>query len=192
MFGWLAHRSACARARTQLASTRWLRFSPTVLAQALPSLGCVLYLPPPWPDTPDEEAPAGVLAERRELAPLLRTRTLYAASAVTADGPREWIECMDAAGRPQARLYLLPDTDYLAWDALLAAGELLAPVLAQRRVAADFRAASAELLCFTHRHLPWLTTLGRRVPESVSALSRGIAADIAHAEAVGLVRAAVE
>jgi len=57
------------------------------------------------------ELPPGVLLESICLAPLLPCRSLLAASAITVEGPREWIECLDADGQTRARLYLLPDTD---------------------------------------------------------------------------------
>src|SRR3546814_12231625 len=72
------------------------------------------------------ELPRGLLAEAMQLAPLLQTRRLVAASAITVEGPREWIDCVDREGRTCARLHLLPDTDYLAWDRLLACGEPMA------------------------------------------------------------------
>ncbi len=67
------------------------------------------------------ELPRGLLVEAMQLAPLLQTRWLLA-SMITVEGSRKWIECVDREGRCWARLYLLPDTDYLAWDRLRACG----------------------------------------------------------------------
>ena len=51
---------------------------------------------------------------------------LCLASAVTADGPREWLTVVRRHGQRAPQLHLLPDTDYLAWDAL--AGATPAPL----------------------------------------------------------------
>jgi hypothetical protein len=186
VFGWLAHRDLYRRAGAGSSiAACWLNISPRTLAQELPALGCVLYLPGRRPGAgPDvTRLPYGVLAESAELAPLLETRWLRAASAVSELGPREWLDCVDAGGRVQARLYLLPDTDYLAWDALLASGQPAAAP-AGRTGAAGFRAEGARLVCFRRRQLPSLASLGQAVPGRVSALSRSLARDIARAEAV--------
>ncbi|KGQ18504.1 Hemin transport protein [Lysobacter dokdonensis DS-58] len=42
------------------------------------------------------------------------------ACAVEREGPCEAIHFVDLRGRPCWRLYLLPDSDFLAWDALIA------------------------------------------------------------------------
>lgn len=49
----------------------------------------------------------GVLVEFAEPALLLQTRTLAAAGAITSDGWPEWVECLGAADRVPAGLYLL-------------------------------------------------------------------------------------
>lgn len=41
-----------------------------------------------------------------------------AGAAVDAVGAREWIAFLDTKGRCRARLYLLPDSDFLAWETL--------------------------------------------------------------------------
>lgn len=126
---------------------------------------------------------SGVLVESIELAPLLHTRALAAASAITADGPREWIECLDAGDRVQARLYLLPDTDYLAWDALhVGAGPAL--VDAGRAGAVPCRSARARLLRFRVHHVAGLLVLGAETGVAASPLGRELAARIARDEAV--------
>ena len=186
MFAWLAHRSACARARRATASSHWLPCPSGQLAQVLPALGCILYLPARQAGGAEDDPGGGLLAGHRELAPLLRTRGLHVASTVTAEGPREWIECVDEANRSLARLYLLPDTDYLAWDAMLAGA---VPSAQQPPAAEGFRAVGAHLLSFAYRRLPGLAVLEGVGPGPVSALGRGIAAEIARQEAVGLASA---
>src|SRR3546814_2312957 len=65
----------------------------------LPALGNVLYVPMRPNGTTVRELPRGLLAEAMQLAPLLQTRRLVAASAITVEGPREWIDCVDREGR---------------------------------------------------------------------------------------------
>jgi hypothetical protein len=184
MFGWFATFGAAPRLRAPAIATRWLAVSPHALVHGLTQLGCVLYLPARQGHDIADELPPGLLAESLELMPLLRTCFVGLASAVTGEGPREWIECIDPDGRLQARIYLLPDTDYLAWDALFADG---VPVAAPKRhrMPACF-AERASLLCFTRRRLSQLSIISSTAPACVSPLGRGIARDIAVAEAVSM------
>src|SRR5690349_14682324 len=82
------------------------------LQQALPtpaqlaSLGPVLCL--------SRVQPGGSLAGWAE------SSRCEVACTVEPDGPYESIHFLDARGRPTWRLYLLPDSDFLAWDALVA------------------------------------------------------------------------
>jgi len=189
MFGWLAHAFAPTRATADTMawtiSRTAVRMSGEELAARLPLLGGVLYLPAcPSPCAPREPV-AGWLVAREDLAALLHTRELRASSMIGADGPREWIDCLDAAGRFCARLHLLPDTDYLAWDALLCEGSPLpaAPVC-PGEVAC--KAAIAQLLCFRTTRLASLEVLDTAPLGQLSPLGRGIARDVARAAAVEL------
>jgi hypothetical protein len=115
---------------------------------------------------------------------LLRVHWLVAASVIGSDGPHEWLECRARDGRLCARLHLLPDSDYLGWDALLAAG---APVPAMgRRRPDDERLAAAQLLDFRCRQLAGLEVLEALPAVGVSALGGGIARGIARAEGLAL------
>ena len=156
--------------------------APAALAARLPLLGTVLYLPMRGDASPDHPA-RGWLAEGEDLAPLLHTQWLLASCVIGADGPREWLECVDAAGRLRARLHLLPDTDYLAWDVLLSAA-VPAGAPAFRRVQRPFRAAGARLLHFTQRRLGNMDVLGGRDAAQLSALGRDIAQEVLRAEAL--------
>jgi len=189
MFGWLAHAFASLRPSCDAASWSISRcvvpIAGTELAERLPMLGSVLYLPArcvaqePWP------LPVGWLAARCELAPLLRSEALIVSSMIGADGPREWIDCVDGEGRFCARVHLLPDTDYLAWDALLAGGEPLpATPLCPDQMAC--RAASAELVCFRTRRLGQLDLLETLPLGHLSTLGRHIAREAARTAAVEL------
>lgn len=42
---------------------------------------------------------------------------------VTSQGPRECVTFVDRDGEIQAKMFLLPDTDYLAWDGMLSTRE---------------------------------------------------------------------
>lgn len=189
MFGWLAHAFATVRSHADTAawtiSRSTVPMSGAELAARLPLLGGVLYLPACATARPARELAPGWLVTRQELAPLLQTAELRASSMIGADGPREWIDCLDASGAFCARLHLLPDTDYLAWDALLAQGSPLpaAPVC-PGEVAC--KAAIAELLCFRSRPLAALQVLDTLPLGQLSPLGRGIALDVARAAAVEL------
>lgn len=184
MFGWLAHTLAtvCPHFHASACQPRWLRVEPAALAARLPLLGTVLYLPMRTDGSPDHPA-RGWLAESEDLAPLLHVQWLLASCTIGADGPREWLEGVDAAGRLRARLHLLPDTDYLAWDVLLSAAVSVAsPPL--RRVHRPSRAAGARLLHFTRRRLGSMDILGGNDAACLSVLGRDIARGVMRAEAV--------
>ncbi|GAB3793722.1 hypothetical protein GCM10028797_36250 [Dyella agri] len=184
MFGWLATHVArvCPRAVGADVERRWLRIAPSLLARRLPAAGPLLYLPCAVPTPAD--APTGLLAGCRELAPLLYVRRLVAACAVGSDGPHEWLECRARDGRLCARLHLLPDSDYLGWDALLAEGT---PVRAERSARrGDERIKAAQLLDFQCLRLAGFEVLDALPTARVSALGGGIARGIARAEGLAL------
>ncbi|HEY0198519.1 MAG TPA: hypothetical protein VGC19_08275 [Rhodanobacter sp.] len=182
MFSPLLHRlqDICLHAATPV-SRRCVRMTPAALVEALPALGSVLYVPMLPHGASVWTMPRGLLAEAMQLAPLLQVHALVMASVIGVDGPREWIECLDRGGRACARLYLLPDTDYLAWDALLASGEPLADPSRRLRRA---RPASAQMLRFHRRRLAGLDVLGGETVTSASSLSTQLAGHIARAEAL--------
>lgn len=182
MFGPWVHRLQAFRpqACAPSISRRDMRVTPAELAAGLPSLGNVLYVPM---RSHDWKMSRGLLVEAMQLAPLLQTRRWVAGCMITVEGPREWIECVDGYDRACARLYLLPDTDYLAWDSLLAGGEpMAAPVTLSRHSPP----ANAQVLRFHVRRLAGLDVLGAEASEEVSPLSRQLAGHIARAEAVPL------
>ncbi|GAB2565642.1 hypothetical protein ISP15_13750 [Dyella jejuensis] len=187
MFGWLAARSSslCRHAPLTVVSRRSRRIHPLALWRKLPALGSVLYLHVASGEPPVQALPRGLLVGHRAFAPLLDTRWLVATSAVTDDGPREWFECMDAFGRTQARLHLLPDTDYFAWEALMA------PCEPERRTPVSagvirFRPDSASVTAFRLRELAGIAVLESGRPARLSPLGDRIAARIAHAESAVL------
>jgi hypothetical protein len=163
---------------------RWRRITPLELMHRLPALGCILYLPGVCVDV---QTPRGWLLGAADLQPLLRTHWLAEGGEVTTEGPREWIECVDARGVTQARLHLLPDTDYLAWDRLLAAGESVEPPVGWR-VSQRFQPASARLCCFESRVLACLRVLDACLAPAASAVGQQLAGQVARAEALPLQR----
>lgn len=189
MFGWLAHAFASLRPSCDTASWSISRCAVPMagiqLAERLPMLGGVLYLPARCEAQQSWPVPAGWLAARCELAPLLRSEVLIVSSMIGADGPREWIDCVDGQGHFRARVHLLPDTDYLAWDALLAGGQAL-PSTPLCPDPMTCRAASAELVCFRTRRLGQLDLLETLPIGHLSALGRHVAREAARTAAVQL------
>jgi hypothetical protein len=185
MFGWLASFGMHSRARST-PTTRWLAITPRTLVEGLGQLGGVLYLAPRSAACPVQaDATFGCLVESADLAPLLATRHVGLTCAITAEGPREWIDCVGGEGEALARIYLLPDTDYLAWDGLFVDAT---PVGAPNRELPDrewLRASRARVLSFTRKRLVGFTVLGAR-DVLISSLGRGVARDIAVSESVGI------
>ncbi|MFA6228878.1 MAG: hypothetical protein WC617_01725 [Rhodanobacter sp.] len=175
-------RASCRRDSAVAVSRRHLRLSPARLLAGLPALGDVLYLSSHAGGAQLRELPQGVLLESICLAPLLQCVSLLAASAITVEGPQEWIECQDADGRTCARLCLLPDSDYLAWDALHA-GACSTTAGVPAPPARPWRPANAHLLRFHARGLAGLQVLRAETSSNLSPLSRQVAGRIARDDA---------
>ena len=168
-------------------------FDLAALADALPRLGSVLWL--------EHRGAAGfggpcatsagiVLFDHPALAPLARCTNARACQAITPAGPREWLEFRSAAAEPLAKLFLLPDTDYLAWDEMTARCGLAAvapPASRWSAHAAFLRGALARLgatwrahvFAFDLQRMPWLRTLDARTPLRLSLLGVELARAIA-------------
>jgi len=179
MFGWLASRSTlCPHATATAVSRRARRITPHLLLDLLPALGSVLYLHATANEALPDDLPQGVLVQRA-CVPLLGVCWLVAVSAVTGDGPREWCECVDARGRTRARWHLLPDTDYLAWDALTACcTEQVSPLMDAHPLLPD----SAKVVNFHLREFAGLLLLEQAAAPALSPLGEHIAKHIANAE----------
>lgn len=170
-----ADEAGVCRTRLDITVAEWIA--------GLPALGEVLYLPCRTHCATRASLVPELLVESVGLAPLQHVRTLVAASAITPEGPREWVECLCANGRLMARLYLLPDTDYLAWDALHAATD--APRERSARTAtASWHPTCAWLVRFRLRHLAGMQLLGSDAGTGASWLGRTLAARIARDEVV--------
>lgn len=182
MFGWLSARSAshCRRAPPAVESRRTRRITPQALVSRLPSLGSVLYVHAHSPNPMLDALPQGLLITQRAFAPLLDAHWLVAISMVTDDGPREWCECVDSFGRTGARWHLLPDTDYLAWDALTAS----CMAMPTPNDTQPLRADGASVVHFCLREFTGMLILDQNASTMLSPLGDGIAARIARAESV--------
>jgi hypothetical protein len=182
MFGWLTH--AFATVRSSANTTAWtisrctVPMSGITLAAYLPLLGSVLYLPARMPTFDREPLPRGWLVASHELAPLLQVEELRVSSMIGANGPREWIDGMTADGHFCARLHLLPDTDYLAWDALLEHASPLpaAPICPS---ALSCPAGDASIVCFRTRQFAGFDVLDATPLRQVSMLGHDIAREAA-------------
>lgn len=180
MFGRLAA-SLCRHAPRTVVSRRMRRITPAALMGALPGLGSVLYLHDASNETMPRTLPHGLLVPQRECLPLLEAHWLAAVSVVTDDGPREWCECVDRFGRTRARWHLLPDTDYLAWDALGASGMMIHHDPVDTK---PLRTHRASVVSFRLLACAGLQVLEQHAVAALSPLGNRVAARIAHAESV--------
>ena len=172
-------------------------------AEWLPRLGAVLWLDRRDGHRTPSRATIGasgvLLLDHPALGPLGHCVAATAHTQVTAQGPREWLAFRDAEGSTQAKLFLLPDTDYLAWDEMAAACDLAPSTAAEphgwhahtaflrhalARIGTHWR---ARLLTFEHRALPWLHLLGAKPPLRISLLGLELARVIARCEGAELV-----
>ncbi len=167
-----------------------------VLANWLPRIGTVLWLERSenatasrdrantWTDVLGSEHPACALLSRCTMA--------SAHSAVTSQGPREWLCFTGDHGEALAKMFLLPDSDYLAWDQMsvtlrLASGAPVAheppthATLLGRALAHFGQRRQARLLTFDLKCRQWQRTLGASAPLRISLLgldlARGIVSD---------------
>lgn len=93
------------------------------LAEYLPQLGPVLWLQ--HLQVGKQQAFAqhseSLLPGHPALGVLASCSRLRAHYVITAHGPREWLCVCNGIGTIEARLFLLPDTNVLAWDEFVAA-----------------------------------------------------------------------
>ena len=172
-------------------------FDIATLASWLPRLGAVLWLGRTVSTATAARAVAharGVLLlDHPALSPLVRCVSATAHTQVTSHGPREWLSLRAHDDASLAKLFLLPDTDYLAWDEMTAALGLAPAIEAPMRWhahAAFLRTAfarlgaawRARLMTFEQRRLPWLQTLDARPPLRISLLGLELARAIALSE----------
>lgn len=139
--------------------------------------------------------PQGVLLlDHPSLAAFADCLNVTAHGVVGAQGPREWLDFTDRRDTCIARLFLLPDTDYLAWDAMLVDCAIVriesrapqrwsAHTVFIRGAFSRLRSTwQAQAMRFPVLRLPCLQVLGLREPESLSVLGRQLAIAIASDE----------
>lgn len=176
------------------ASTRAEGLRHAALLADLPSLGTVLCqsrhrarpaelkrwmadpASPPWPRHPWLQA-------------LWRASEISVEARVGPEGVREWLDFSDEAGCVWLRIWLLPDSDYCAWDALLARHVMIVrrdeasadPCLPRACLRARWQGlhgAPAALCRFVVRHSGDMQRL------ELSAVSGSSARTLAHADRV--------
>lgn len=95
------------------------------MALTLPLTACVLHVECLGVPGPQQLAALGTVLclfrphQRNELAGWAQAVRVEARTGMDSDGLRESLVFFDAQGRCCWRLYLLPDSDFLAWDRLL-------------------------------------------------------------------------
>lgn len=157
----------------------WRRADPARFAEALAALGPVFCA---WRET----VAAG--GRMPDTAVLSGPGLLGHGAAVTPDGPREWITVCDRGGRARCRLHLLPDTDYLAWDTLIAGTRAHDAATPMGRPAPRWQATFGRRLCLAAQPIgPWRLVVARPAP-ATGALGWRAAQLLAAAEGVTLVR----
>jgi len=171
------------------------------IAEWLPRLGAVLWLERRARRRSALRATVGarglLLLDHPALGALAECVSATAHTQVTPHGPREWLSFRDAGGEAQAKLFLLPDTDYLAWDEMTAASDLASTPAEPRwhAHAAFLRGAiarigshwQARLFAFDHHRLPWLHVLGAHPPLRISLLGLELAREIVRGEGAELI-----
>lgn len=171
------------------------------LAAWLPRLGPILWLERCGGQAllPRDNPPVrGILLGSPVLEPLVACTGVGAHARVTTQGPREWLSFSDARGEARAKLYLLPDSDCLAWDEMVAAMGAV-PVredlprlrghwaLLRAAVLRFGLAWRARVLRFESGQLAWLPTLNATPPLRLSLVGLDAVRAIAQEEAAQLV-----
>lgn len=186
MFAWFAAnaRMLCRRRATVDVTQTLRRVQPQQLLEWLPSLGNILFVHEARSTT--STCPPGLLCTETSSLPLLTTCWITGSCIIAGDGPHEWCQCLDQQGRVVARLHLLPDTDYAAWDRFVLdpVGTTIPPGM---HAADSFRPSHARIVNFCLRRLGGLTIVEQRTPNRPhSALSQRVAERLARTEALAL------
>lgn len=168
----------------------------TQLAEWLPQLGPVLWLERSVRTSEKhacQPSATTLLLDHPALQVLAVTTQLQAHHAITAHGPREWFSFLSSNGMVHARLFLLPDSDVLAWDQMSSALNI-APLdenspeppthhtflrRALNRLGQSWHARLLEFHCTCR---PWLSVLDAKAPLRISLLGIDIARSIVRDE----------
>lgn len=166
------------------------------LAEWLPRLGPVLWVQRcnvGMDRQANAQPTSTLLLDHPALTVLSACRQLRAHQATTARGPREWLSFQSVNDASDAKLFVLPDTNVLAWDEMSAALRMTPSTtdLEKAPTHATFlgRALSrfgqrwqARLLEFRCMDRPWLRVLDARSPLRISLLGIEIARNIVRDE----------
>ncbi len=165
------------------------------LAEWLPRLGPVLWLEHRHAAVTRQAPRPGepiVLIDHPALLTVAACNKLDAHQTISAEGPREWICFHSSNGGIEAKLFLLPDSDVLAWDEMSSAFCLSPGTSAVdtppthttflRRALGRFgQRWQARLIEFRRSQQPWLSVLDAQPPLRISLLgielARGIVRD---------------
>lgn len=90
------------------------------LTAALALLGPVLHVDAHAPGAPAHLPDGAPWPARSELVGLVCATHVAASVRLDSDGPGEALHFLDGHGGPLASLWLLPDSDFLVWEALIA------------------------------------------------------------------------
>lgn len=166
-------------------------------AEWLPRLGPVLWLDRRQRNRTARDLAnarsAPVLLDHPALIALCNARKLCAHHVISAQGPREWVSFHAASGEINARLYLLPDSDVLAWDEMIPALRITGSGSEQneapthtnylRRALGRFgQRWQARFVEFRSSSQPWLKVLDARPPLKVSLFGIELAGQIVREE----------
>lgn len=168
----------------------------TDLVEWLPRLGSVLWLEranAPMLARPDTLNGQTLVFDHPAMRVLASCTVLRAHHRLTPQGPREWLSIEEPRGTAQAKLYLLPDSDLLAWDQMCSAAGVTtaatdtepAPTHAHflRRALGWFEPRwQASLLEFRVRRQPWVSILDAQPPLRLSLLGMELARSIVETE----------
>ena len=152
------------------------------LADALADLGVVLYVYTRH-DSRTWLAPHAPWPARRELVGLVSAERVVASVAVDSDGPHECLRFLDDTGHALASLWLLPDSDFLAWETLLAA--LPRDAIARDRPHAGempARSSQARVIRLQSSRVGGVDLLDAHTPKRLSVLGLAQARRLALAE----------
>lgn len=162
----------------------------------LPRLGPVLWLKrrnaeperqrPSRPGTP-------LFVEHAAIGSLATFNTLQVNHAITPQGPREWLSFHSTSASIDAKLFLLPDSDVLAWDQMCSAGQRPSAEtvhreppthanLLKRALARFGQRGQAHLLQFHFKRRPWMSVISAQPPLRISLLGIDIVRNIVRDE----------
>lgn len=186
----------CAHASRPVREAHESASHPGKFLDWLPRLGPVLWLQRRGgePDRhPMARSGSTVLLDHPAIGTLATCKALRAHHVITPQGPREWLSFHSGNDSVTAKLFLLPDSDVLAWDQMCSASQLVPgdPTRQELPTHATFlrRALArlghrwqARLLEFRFQQEPWLSVLDAQPPLRLSLLGIDVVRNIVRDE----------